>query len=211
MKFLRSIVLLALSLFALRGEAASGWTSAGAPSFGLVPANRRVTFNVNVTGLGDSPATLHLVMFASEGIWEYEWAVGHLSTPAASPAHDLVNGKVSFTEKFVLDELNEINNLYYEIFIDADHFMLARFGEDPKFSATLNHIEYDPEFPDDPLFYYYDVNQIVEFRNGYVAAYHDGADPTAAPEPTNGMLLLIGLAALSLRRRASRRRSPSGA
>ena len=200
MKALNTIALLALSFLAVCGEAATSWSSG---VLGIMPANRYVTFNVNVTGLADQPATFYLATYGL-GPDEYNYALSVLRTPDMldSMPHALTGSKATFQEQLVEPDMNVLNNFCYEIFIDADHYMLGRFGEDPGFSVTLNHIEYetDPDTSESvPYRYYYDVNTAVKFMDGYIAAYHEGPEPT--PEPTSGMLMLVGSALLALRRR----------
>lgn len=200
MKLLRTIALLALSIFALRGEAASSW-SQGFPFVRL--ANRYVTFNVNVTGLGDQSATF--ILYGSSQS-EYNYALSFLRNPIEldfSP-QDLVNGQVTFTEQLDESDVNVLNNFYYEILIDADHYMFGRFGEAPGFAVTLNHIDYvfEPDTSENvPFLYYYDVNASVEYKDGYIAAFHEGPDARPTPEPTAGLLLLLGSVFLVLHRR----------
>ena len=220
MKALVTIALLAF--FAATGEAATstwrdhsrlpidlpdiiGERTSGGPDARpvyIVAADQRVTFNINVPGLDASAATIYLLTFGSEGIDEYDWMVANLRNPAdphTSFAYPVVDGKATIQENFVRDEFNELNNLYYEIFVDSDHYMLTRFGEDPNLSITL--IKTDDE-DGEPYRWYYDLNTTVEFKNGYIAPFHDGPDPLPTPEPTSGFLLLVGAALLALRRRA---------
>ena len=197
MKTIRIIALLALALFALRGEAALGLSP-----YAPVAANYIVSFDITVNGLGDIPANFYMMTYTGER-WDYEWALEILQTPyEESYAHAIVGGKAVFSDTFSEDQFDALNNLCYEIFIDGDHYMLGRFGESPDYSLTLNHIEYDKNDPTEPYMHYYDVSATVEFKDGYVAPFHTGPDPVSVPEPTSGLLLLVGLAAISLRRRA---------
>lgn len=203
MKTIRAIALLAFSLLAVCGEAATGWPSGGGSLYLPVLADHFVAFNVNVTGLGDSPAKLYITMMGADGPYEHEFVTEFLGSPddGGWASFNINDGNVAFSERYVPSEFNDVNNLYLEIFVDANHYMLARLGEDPNLSITLNHLEYDPEFPDEPLYYYYDVNATVEFKDGYIAPFHEGPDPLPTPEPTSGLMLLLGVGALALRRR----------
>ena len=213
-----------LALFALTGEAATstwrdhsrlpinlpgiiGERTPGGPGIDQsayeVAADQRVTFNINVTGLGESTASFYLITFA-DGPEEYDWALEYLHNPAdlhSSPAYAIADGKATFQDNFSLGEFNEINNFYFEIFIDANHYMVSRFGEDPNLSITLTKTDYEDG---EPYRWYYDLNTTVEFKNGYIAPFHDGPDPLPTPEPTSGLLLLLGVAGLALRRRRAK-------
>lgn len=191
---LHRAILLVFSLFAISGEAANAWSGNGLM---LYRRDRHVTYDINVTGLGDTAANFYLVTLGEEGLDEYEYALRNLRTPKYVENSAIANGKASF-EHYIFDfNLEEINNFYYEIFIDSEHFMLGRFGESPDFSVTLTLYDADSDT------YYYAVNTTVKFKDGYIAPYHEGPDPNPTPEPTSGLLLLIGSAALLLRRTRS--------
>ena len=203
MKALRTIALLTFSFLAVRGEAAtSAWGVASAsPVLRMAVADQRVTFNINVQGLGDSAATVYLLTTGIYGIDDYNWTVKGLRNPADIQIGfnaPVVDGKATTRENFVRDEFDDINNLYYEIFVDSDHYMLARVGEDPNFTITLTQVDYEY---DEPCRWNYDLSTTVEFKNGYIAPFHEGPDPISTPEPTSGALLLVGAALLALRRR----------
>ena len=198
MKSIRTIALLTLSFLAVCGEAATSWPDVN--SLGAIYADRILDISFNVTGLGSTPATLYMLDFESDE-WAYNDFTKNLKNPAASPYYcdavlPLADGKASFHAQWGIEELNALNNFYAEIFIDANNLMLARFGEDPNFSVKLDHIDYiineytsEPE----PVRYYYDISVNIDYENGYVAPLHAGPDPLPTPEPTNGLLLLIGL------------------
>ena len=67
-------------------------------------------------------------------------------------------------------------------------------------SITLTKTDYEDG---EPYRWYYDLNTTVEFKDGYIAPFHEGPDPLPTPEPTSGFLLLAGAALLALRRRAA--------
>ena len=209
MKVLRITALLALSIFALRGEAASSWPGGGSPM--IQPVNRFLDVTINVTGLGSTPATLYLFDFESDE-WMYNYITKGLKNPAnVGPDMTLpvTDGMASFQVWWGEPELNNLNNMYAEIFIDADNYMFARFGEDPNFSVNLYRTDYETDYHTSeqvPCKYYYNVGVTVDYENGYVAPLHAGPDPLPTPEPTSGLLLLIGLSGLARRRRNSDQR-----
>ena len=195
-----------LAFFALTGEAATAWPG-GIPPIETA-ANRFLDVTINVTGLGSSPATLYLFDFESDE-WMYNDITKKLKNPtSAYPDMTLpvTEGKASFQVWWGEPELNNLNNMYAEIFVDADNYMFARFGEDPNFSVNLYRTDYETDYYTSeqvPYKYYYNIGVTVDYENGYIAPLHSGPDPLPSPEPTSGMLLLVGSALLALRRRSS--------
>ena len=200
MKVLRAIALLALSILALRGEAATSWPG-GIPPITVAAADQAVSIVINVTGLGSTPAMIYLQDFETDE-WSYNQFLKKANNPESTfpyAALQVLNGQASFHDNWSRADMENLNNLYAQIFIDADHYMVARFGEDPNFSVTLNHTDYDPEY-DEIYRWYYDITVTFDYEDGYVAPFHTGPDPT--PEPTSGMLILVGSALLLIRRRS---------
>ena len=104
-------------------------------------------------------------------------------------------------EQLGTPEINDINNWYCEIFIDADNYMISRLGESPDYSLVFDHIG---DWQGHEEMTIYNLTASIAYENGYIAPFHEGPDPIhdLTPEPTSGMLLLVGAALLALRRRA---------
>ena len=90
---------------------------------------------------------------------------------------------------------------YYFVIVDADKaYFSNQKGAKPNATATAKNIAFDIQ---------YDEEDPTAFPNSVHAAFGDGStfagagrwSSTAVPEPTSGIMLLLGFAGLALRRR----------
>ena len=184
MKVIRIIVLLALSLAAVRGEAAS---------MRIRAADQLVDYVFNVSGI-DSATSVAFFIFEEPFFdkSEYDAFVGE---PSYGVKLDIENGVATYSEKYSIEGIAELNNIYYQLIVDGGK-MVGRLGESPDFAFTDLGAVDDPELP---IRHAYKSSATIDFKNGYIAPYHTGPDPI--PEPTSGLLLLVGSALLALRRK----------
>ena len=222
MKALVTIALLAISIFALRGEAASAWEglsrtlsidlpdiiggrTPGGPGIDTDAYEQRadqvVNYTLNIKGLGDAVASVYII-----GIEPYPEEYQYMLESAKSPAYgNLFMGNatgdqtLTATGQYGIPEINDINNWYCEIFIDADNYMIGRLGESPDYALEFDHIG---DWQGHEEMTIYNLTASFTYENGYIAPFHEGPDPLPTPEPTGGVLLLTGAALLALRRRA---------
>lgn len=184
MKIIRSIALLALPLAAVRGEAASSL---------VIAADQLVDYVFTVRGI-DSATSVAFYFYEETFLSkdEYDWFV---SDRTFGVKLDIKDGVATYSARYSIDGIAEPNNIYYHLIVDGGK-MVGRLGESPDFAFT------DLGAVDDPdLFirHAYRSSATIDFTNGYIAPYHTGPDPI--PEPTSGLLLLLGSALLALRRR----------
>ena len=185
MKALVTFVLLAL--FAITGEAAI----ARSPLI-IITVNHKVNFSLDISG--DIPTAATIYFFEGTDFDCYQENVESRFHP-----YDLTDyfapvnaeGITEVSARYTKNEIENLNNAYYEIFVDTDNWMIGRLGESPDFQYTY---EGDVE-----PYHVYSSSASIKYVNGYIAPFHTGPDPT--PEPTSGLLLLVGAALLALRRR----------
>ena len=221
MKLLRTIAILAIPIFALRGEAASAWEGLSRTSpidlpditGGRTPggpgidtdayeqrADQVVNYSLNIKGLGDASASVYII-----GIEPYPEEYQYMLENATSPAYgNLFMGNatgdqtLTAVEQLGTPEINDINNWYCEIFIDTDNYMISRLGESPDYSLVFDHVGDWHGYEEMTI---YNLTASITYESGYISPYHEGPDPLPTPEPTSGLLLLLGIAGLALRRR----------
>ena len=194
-KVLVTFVLLAF--FAITGEAASSW-----PFPMIQRADQVVNYTLNINGLGDAVASVYIIGIEPYPD-EYQWMQENAKSPAYGNlfmGNATGNQTLTAAENYGTPEINDINNWYCEIFIDADNYMIGRLGESPDYSLEFDHIG---DWQGHEEMTIYNLTASIAYENGYIAPFHEGPDPihTFTPEPTSGMLLLVGAALLTLRRR----------
>lgn len=183
MKVIRAITLLALSLAAVRCEAA-------ALSM-VVAADQLVDYVLNVKGI-DSATSVAFYLFEETFLSEDEYDI-FVRNPTCGVKLDIEDGVATYSERYSLDGIAEPNNIYYQLIVDGGK-MLGRLGESPDFAFT------DLGTVDDPFIRNaYRSSATIDFKNGHIAPYHTG--PDNIPEPTSGLLLLVGSGMLLIRRR----------
>ena len=161
-------------------------------------ADQVVDFSLNIGGLGDSTATLFLFSLDDDpyAIDNYYYFVKNAKSPVTVPEENgVTDGLTSYRKYLVAAELASLNNTFYELFIDADNYMIGRFGESPDFALTFDHFGE----ADDEDVSFYNLTASIVYQKGYIAPFHSG--PDSIPEPTSGLLLLVGSAMLLIRRR----------
>lgn len=182
MKAIRIIALLAFSLAAVRGEAAS---------MRIRAADQLVDYVFNVRGI-DSAASVAFYVY-EEAFWDKSDYDAFVDEPSYGVKLNIENGVATYSEKYSIEGIAELNNIYYQLIVDGGK-MVGRLGESPDFAFT----EFGPV--DDPYVRNaYRSSATIDFTNGYIAPFHTGPDPI--PEPTSGLLLLLGSALLALRRK----------
>ena len=183
-KLIRSIALLALLLAAVCGEAATIRIPVG---------DQLVDYVFNVSGI-DSAASVAFYLF-EETFWDKSEYDAFVSEPSYGVKLDIENGVATYSERYSVEGIAEPNNIYYQLIVDGGK-MVGRLGESSDFAFTDLGAVDDPDLP---IRHAYRSSATIGFTNGYIAPYHTGPDPI--PEPTSGLLLLLGSALLALRRK----------
>ena len=175
-----------LAFFAITGEAAIA-----RPPLIIIAVNHKVNFTLDISGDIPTAATIHFFEGTDYDCYQ-ENVEARFNPTYVSEFSAPVNaeGITEATARYTKSEIENLNNAYYEIFVDADNWMIGRLGESPDFQYTYEG-DVDP-------YHIYNSSASIEYKNGYIAPFHSGPDPT--PEPTSGLLLLIGAALLALRR-----------
>ena len=176
-----------LALFAITGEAAI----VRAPLI-IIAVDHKVNFSLAISG--DIPTAATIYFFEGTDFDCYQENIEARFNPTyvtefSAPVN--AEGITEATARYTKSDLENLNNAYFEIFVDADNWMIGRLGESPDFQYTY---EGDVE-----PYHVYSSSASIKYVNGYIAPFHTGPDPT--PEPTSGLLLLVGAALLALRRR----------
>lgn len=183
------MVLLALTLLALRGEGAL----ARDETLRIIAADQLVDYTFRIRGIDAATSVAFYLFeenFSSEG--EYR---DFIDDPRFGIPLDVKDGVAGYSERYSKEGIPEANNLYYLLIVDGGR-MIGRTGESPDFTfVDLGPVD-DPE---EHIRHAYGMSATVDFTAGYVAPYHTG--PDAVPEPTGGFLLLLGTAAALLRRK----------
>ena len=191
MKVLRTIALLALSLAAVTGEAALSRGDA-APLI-IVAADQLVDYTFNVQGI-DAATSVAFYFYEEnfEDRSEYDYFV---SNPRSGIELDIKDGVATYSERYSKNGVPEANNIYYQLIVDGGE-MIGRMGG----SSDFAFVDLGPvDDPEEHIRHAYTATATIDFVAGYVAPYHTGPDPI--PVPTSGLLLLLGVAGLALRRR----------
>ena len=175
-----------LALFAITGEAAI----ARFPI--IIAVTHKVNFSLDISG--DIPTAATIYFFEGTDYDCYLENVESRFQPFYLTDNFAPVNAVGVTEasaRYTKSEIENLNNAYFEIFVDTDNWMIGRLGESADFQYTYEG--------DVDTYHIYSSSASIEYKNGYIAPFHSGPDPT--PEPTSGFLLLIGAALLALRRR----------
>lgn len=191
MNSLRIIALLAFSLLTITGEAALSRGDA-APLI-IVAADQLVDYTFNVQGI-DAATSVAFFLY-EENFWdeaEYDYFV---SNPRSGIELDIKDGVATYSERYSKNGVPEANNIYYQLIVDGGK-MVGRMGE----SSNFAFVDLGPvDDPEEHIRHAYTATATIDFVAGHIAPYHTGPDPI--PEPTNGLLLLVGSALLLIRRR----------
>ena len=174
-------------MFALAVAMIAGVTQAASMAWGLGSGTLRDGDGNLLTSAPD----FKVVLVNVTGLAQDKWTSGTVAS-TASFSYNAQKGKqnVAGTLKATVDETNPVsywNSQVYAVMVEKDGNLGYLMNGDTQVTTTFS-----------PAF----VNDSTSLTTGYTlpaAAYKAG--PIGVPEPTSGMLLVMGLGALALRRR----------